>query len=81
MKIARAPEEDILYHNTLNWAIIHHEGRGPSQLKGFWLPSLEQKDWWLLPTLANLVKQLKLSYPNKVWIFKNCTLFAWKQYV
>lgn len=69
MKIARAPEEDILYHNTL------------SQLKGFWLPSLEQKHWWLLPTLANLVKQLKLSYPNKVWIFKNCTLFAWKQYV
>lgn len=79
-KIARDPEEDTIYHNTLNWAIIYHERRGLSPLKGFWLPSLKQKDQWLLPTLANLVKQVRLPYPNKVGILKNHISFAWKQY-
>lgn len=45
MKIARAPEEDIRYPHTPNWAILYHEGKELSPLRMASKAScLQQKD-------------------------------------
>lgn len=78
MKTARAPEEGIRHHNIPNWAILYHEGKELSPRRMASASCPQQKDWigGFLSTLAHLVKRLKLCYPNKLGILKNCTLYA-----